>query len=279
MVKKIIHIADVHIRTYRMHDEYKEIFEQFIKEIKDYCKDYEYDEVRIAIVGDLVHQKITISNELLLLGTWFLKQLLEVAPVILVAGNHDLLENNKDRLDSLSPMVELIDNPNLKYYKESRCYADDGIVWCNYSIFEDNARPDIDSFKQTGVMTKDGFQPTKNHTYIGLYHAPLVGATTDIGYEFSEGTSLEHFEGCDMVLLGDIHKRQAFDYKGIPIVYPSSLIQQNFGESVNKHGYLIWDVESRTYIEKDIQTRYGFYQFKVKSVDDIENNKEVLTNG
>ena len=45
---------------------------------------------------------------------------------------------------------------------------------------------------------------------MGLYHAPLVGATTDIGYEFSEGTTLEHFEGCDMVLLGDIHKRSCF---------------------------------------------------------------------
>jgi DNA repair exonuclease SbcCD nuclease subunit len=269
-IRKIIHIADVHIRTYRMHDEYKEVFEQFIKEIKDYCKDFGYDEVRIVIVGDLVHQKITISNELLLLGTWFLKQLLEVAPVILVAGNHDLLENNKDRLDSLSPMVELIGNSNLKYYKESKCYQDDNIIWCNYSIFEDNERPDIESGRKDFGDDK---------TYIGLYHAPLVGASTDIGYEFTEGTTLEHFDGCNMVLLGDIHKRQEFNYKGIPIVYPSSLIQQNFGESVSKHGYLIWDVETKTYIEKDIETRYGFYKFEVKSVDDIENNKEKLLNG
>jgi hypothetical protein len=39
-----------------------------------------------------------------------------------------------------------------------------------------------------------------------LYHAPLVGASTDIGYQFSEGTSLEIFEGCNLKL-GDIHKR------------------------------------------------------------------------
>ena len=30
---------------------------------------------------------------------------------ILIAGNHDLLENNKDRLDSLTPIVDLL-NPN-----------------------------------------------------------------------------------------------------------------------------------------------------------------------
>jgi aspartate carbamoyltransferase catalytic subunit len=35
--------------------------------IKEHLKGYSsYDEVRIAIVGDLVHQKITISNEQLI---------------------------------------------------------------------------------------------------------------------------------------------------------------------------------------------------------------------
>jgi hypothetical protein len=32
-----------------------------------------------------------------MLGAWFLRKLEEIAPVVL-AGNHDLLENNKDRM-------------------------------------------------------------------------------------------------------------------------------------------------------------------------------------
>lgn len=211
MIKKIIHCSDIHIRTYRMHEEYKEVFEKFISELKDFSSDYEYDEIRIVIVGDLVHQKITISNELLLLSTWFLKELLNIAPVVLVAGNHDLLENNKDRLDSLTPMVDLIDNPNLKFYKESKCYQDDNIVWCNYSIFEGSKRPDIEGAR----FDNEGM----DLTYIGLFHAPLQGATTDIGYEFDDSyTNLSHFEGCDMVMCGDIHKRSCFynvEYKEI----------------------------------------------------------------
>jgi len=185
-----------------MHDEYKEVFEQFISEIKDYCKDFEYDEARIVIVGDLVHQKITISNEQLLLTTWFLQQLVEVAPLVIVAGNHDLLENNKDRMDSISPMIQLINNPNIRFYKESECYLDDNIVWCNYSTFEHNEKPDIElGRKQYG----------DDKTYIGLFHAPIAGATTDIGYTFDDNhTQLNHFDGCDMVLLGDIHKRSCF---------------------------------------------------------------------
>lgn len=270
MIKHIIHCADLHIRTYRMHEEYREIFQQFINECKEFCSDYEYNEVRIAIVGDLVHQKITISNEQLILCTWFLKELSKVAPVVIVAGNHDLLENNKDRMDSISPMIELLADENITYYKESKCYPDDNIVWCNYSIFEENQRPDIEIGRVENGDDK---------TYIGLYHAPIVGAKTDIGYEFDEhNTSLEVFEGNDMVLLGDIHKRQSFDYKGINIAYPSSLIQQNFGESVNNHGYLIWDVEKREFEERNINTAYGFYQFKISSLDDIDDGKEILTN-
>lgn len=270
MIKKIIHLADIHIRTYRMHEEYKEIFQILLDQLTDYCKDFDHDEVRIAIVGDLVHQKITISNEQLVLSCWFLSQLAKIGKVVLVAGNHDLLENNQDRLDSISPMIKLLDNPEISFLKKSKCYIDDNIVWCNYSIFENNERPNIDA-------TRDSLDGDK--TFIGLYHAPLVGAITDVGYEFKEGTELDIFEGCDMVLLGDIHKRQVFYLGDTPIAYPSSLIQQNFGETVGKHGYLIWDVESRTYMERDIETRYGFYTFKINSLKDIENETEILVNG
>jgi len=67
--------------------------------------------------------------------------------------------------------------------------------------------------------------------------------------------------------------------KIIPMCFSSSLIQQNFGESIKSHGYLIWDVETRTYIEKDVENRYGFYQFKIKSLDELEEGTETLTNG
>lgn len=64
----------------------------------------------------------------------------------------------------------------------------------------------------------------------------------------------------------------------VPIAYPSSLIQQNFGESVAKHGFLFWDVEQRTFEEHDISTDFGFYQFQIKSLEDLDNNKEKLLN-
>jgi len=66
--------------------------------------------------------------------------------------------------------------------------------------------------------------------------------------------------------------------KVVPVVMPSSLIQQNFGETVSKHGYLWWDLETKTFEEFDINTNYGFYQFKIKSMEDLTNNSEKITN-
>ena len=273
-IKIVFHLADIHLRTYRMHKEYGEIFKKTLKKIKEISKGYDREEMRIVIAGDYVHQKITISNELLVLGTWFLKRLEKIAPIVLIAGNHDLLENNKDRMDSLTPMVQLLDELDIRYYKKSECILDNNIVWCVYSVFENNSRPNIEESKEMFGQDKK---------YIGLFHAPINGSSTDIGYVFQNNQSLSDFEGCDLVMCGDIHKRQVLNYqskdKVVPVVYSGSLIQQNYGESIENHGFLVWDIENGNFEEYDIENDYGFYQFKISSIDDIENNNEILTNG
>jgi DNA repair exonuclease SbcCD nuclease subunit len=268
-IKYLIHIADIHIRTFKFHDEYKAVFQNLIDEITIKLQGTSYGEARIVIVGDLFHQKITISNEQIILGAWFLKELSKVAPVVLVAGNHDLLENNKGRVDSITPIINLLGNNNIQYLTESLCYEDENIVWCNYSIFEENARPNIEESRI--------HNPDKKH--IALFHAPIIGAKTDVGYELESGENLSHFEGCDAALLGDIHKRQEFNENGVKCVYPGSLVQQNFGESVHNHGYLFWDVETLEYTEHEVENNHLFFTFKINSLDDIENGSEILVNG
>jgi hypothetical protein len=66
--------------------------------------------------------------------------------------------------------------------------------------------------------------------------------------------------------------------KVIPISFVGSLIQQNFGENVSKHGYLIWDVETKTFTEHDLENQYSLYKFKIKSIDDIDMDLEELVN-
>lgn len=268
-IKVCVHLADIHIRTFRMHDEYKEVFNQLINDLTTLLVDYKREEIRIVIAGDLVHQKIIISNEQLILGTWFLRKLEEIAPLILIAGNHDLLENNKDRMDSITPMVQFLPDLDINYFKESKCYLDNNIVWCVYSIFEENEKPNIENARK---------QFGDDKTYIGLYHAALVNAKTDIGYSIDHGDGLEIFEGLDAVMLGDIHQYQVFIHKNIPIIYPSSLIQQNFGESINNHGFVLWNLEDLSYKHYQVENNAPYYQFTIKSLDDIENGSEKITN-
>ena len=42
---------------------------------------------------------------------------LPVERVFLIAGNHDLLENNKDRMDSITPMVQFLPDKDINYFK------------------------------------------------------------------------------------------------------------------------------------------------------------------
>jgi hypothetical protein len=62
------------------------------------------------------------------------------------------------------------------------------------------------------------------------------------------------------------------------IAYASSLIQQNFGENVTKHGFLLWDIETKTYTEHDVENKTPFYQFRINSIEDIENGTEKIIN-
>jgi DNA repair exonuclease SbcCD nuclease subunit len=86
------------------------------------------------------------------------------------------------------------------------------------------------------------------------------------------------FDGCDVVMAGDIHKRQVIETAGIEVVYPGSLIQQTYGETVTVHGFAVWDVEKRTREFVDLPSSYGFYDFEINDPSDIDADKEYLRN-
>ena len=128
-----------------------------------------------------------------------------------------------------------------------------------------NITPDID--------------PNSSNVKIGLFHGPIIGLTTDVGYKFEEGFDTHRFMGCSLVLCGDIHKRQVFDIPGQKKAYMvGSTIQQNFGETVKSHGYGIYDVETDNYTFKDMDNVQPFLHFKINDINDIENEKEELVN-
>jgi DNA repair exonuclease SbcCD nuclease subunit len=272
MVKKIIHIADLHIRTIQMHDLYKEQFQKLLNELSVKFLEWadeniSHNEIRIVIAGDIAHQKINISNEQLLLTSWFLKELTRFGKVVIIPGNHDFLENNTQRMDSITPVVQLLDNQHITYLKDSGDYIDtDGSVqWVVYSLYQHNARPDFT--KQEGLLT------------VGLFHGPIMGLSTDLGYEFEDAYDQLNFVDLDLLLCGDIHKRQQFTLpNGGKAIMVGSLIQQNFGETVKHHGYGIYDVTTDEYTFHDLPNEQPFLHFTISDIKDIENGEEVHVN-
>lgn len=266
MIKKIVHISDLHIRTFQLHDMYRRQFRLLVENLKEQVSSYNYDEVRVVITGDIAHQKINISNEQMMLTSWFITQLFEkIGKVIIIPGNHDFLENNTNRLDSITPIVELLDNNNLVYFRDSGVYEDENVNWVVYSLYQHNQRPE--------------FVREDNKLHVGLFHGPIQGLSTDLGFEFENAYSPLNFVGLDLLLCGDIHKRQMFSLpnngKAIMI---GSLIQQNFGETVNHHGYGIYDVETNEYQTFDIENEQPFLHFSISDISDIENESEKLLN-
>jgi hypothetical protein len=57
-----------------------------------------------------------------------------------------------------------------------------------------------------------------------------------------------------------------------------STIQNNIGESINRHGYGIYDVETKDYNYVDLFNPKPFLKFSIKSFEDIENGTEQLKN-
>jgi DNA repair exonuclease SbcCD nuclease subunit len=258
MIEKIIHFSDLHIRLFKDHDLYKKILNQALSEWKSLSPD------RIVFTGDLVHSKNQMTPELIEFVAWVLNECSKITKTIVIIGNHDFLENNMSRLDALTPIVESLQNENVVYYKDRGVYQDLNIDWCVYSLMEHNIPPDMDK---------------NDNVKIGLFHGPVQGLTTDIGYKFEEGFSVDKFKGCDLVLCGDIHKRQVFDIpNGKKAYMVGSTIQQNFGETIRKHGYGIYNVVKNEYNFVDIENPKPFLSFKIESIEDLENGTERLLN-
>lgn len=264
MIKIIIHAADIHIRRTQYHDNYEEQFNRFVNEVKEHVKGYEYDEIRVVVAGDLVHEKINISNEQLMITSKFLNDLTDVGKVVVIPGNHDFLENNHERVDSITPILGMLRNENIIYYKDMGVYEDENINWVVYSLYQHNQKPEFE--KGEGL-------------YVGLFHGPIQGLATDTGYEFEDAYPRLNFIDLDLLLCGDIHKRQVFDLpSGGKAYMVGSLIQQNFGETVKHHGYGVYTIDDNEYKFYDIKNDQPFLHFSINDIKDIDNEEEVLLN-
>jgi DNA repair exonuclease SbcCD ATPase subunit len=250
-LKRIYHIADIHIRNVKRHKEFRDVFEKMFEEIRQRGT----EDSLIYLAGDIAHAKLEMSPELVKEISWLFTECAKHCKTILIAGNHDCNMNNSDRLDVLTPIVEALNLPNFHYLKDTQIFWEDKVAFAVFSIFDNKDNwPKADDWTMMPARKK-----------IALFHGPVDHSQTDVGYVVSSRHfTTDMFDGYDLALLGDIHKRQELiSPKGCKCVYAGSLVQQNFGETLDKHGFLVWDLETLTYEEVDIQNDYGYYTMDI----------------
>jgi DNA repair exonuclease SbcCD ATPase subunit/DNA repair exonuclease SbcCD nuclease subunit len=240
-IDKIYHLADIHIRNLKRHNEYQSVFNRTVDLIK---QDIGPNDI-IFLGGDIVHAKTDMTPELVQAVQEFFKQFADLAPTILITGNHDCNLNNKSRLDALTPIVNALNHPNMYYLKDSGVYQLADKHFTVMSVFDQPA-----TFIKANEFTAD--------YKIALHHGAVDTAQTDVGFTLTnKHVTVNTFDGYDLTLLGDIHKPAQYLNSEKTVAYPGSLIQQNHGEALY-HGYLVWNTKdkSSSFVEVPNDTCY-----------------------
>jgi len=249
VVDKIFHTADIHIRTLKRHNEYRDVFQRLYNDIES----RKTENSLIVVAGDVVHAKTDMSPELIVMVSDFFQALADLCHTIVIPGNHDCSLNNLDRMDALSPIVKNLALPRLHYIKSTKLFR---VGQCVFSHFSQYDGPDV-------WIPAD--QIPDQYRKIALYHGIVDQAKTDTGFVLeSDHVTSRIFRGFHAGMIGDIHKRQFVDVAR-NVAYPGSLIQQNHGEKYGNHGYVVWDAETMIPEFVDIDNEYGYYTLKVEN--------------
>lgn len=203
-----------------------------------------------------------VSCELFDIFVDFFTELVKIAPTVATLGNHDTTLNNTSRLDVLSPIIKAINNPNLILYKHSGIYSFNDLV--DFYVFGC-----LDGEDKWPIEVKN-----KNKINIGLYHGMINGCilqngqTVECPYELNKFLNIT-----DYLMCGDIHAQQYLNPEKTA-AYPGSLLQQNYGESLEK-GYLLWNIEEKkkhTVNFVKLPNLYPFYSIY------LDNSLQIPTN-
>ena len=257
---KIAHCSDLHLRLLKRHNEYRQVFYEFAESLI-------YNNVDVTIItGDVFHNKVNMSPEVIELASDFFKIVSDITPIYIIIGNHDCIINQPLRLDAISPIVDnlSLNSVNKIVLLKKSCVFHDDENKLTFGVFALN---DEENFPYT-------FDKKEDYTNIALFHGALDKAKTDVHHILKSKYNNAMFKNYDIAMLGDIHKHQVLS-NSPTIIYSGALLQQNHGEELKK-GFVLWSIENRNSIKHEfvkINNDYGFYTIHLNE-DDIKNFKD-----
>jgi DNA repair exonuclease SbcCD ATPase subunit/DNA repair exonuclease SbcCD nuclease subunit len=291
--KYIIHLADIHIRTgtetYSRYYEYLTVFENLKKSLLS--NKINKDNSIILVAGDIFHNKNKVENFGLNLFKQLINILTNITITVIIPGNHDFLQqfpNDPSLLDS----ILLTNIQNLHYLNTTT-----SITLNNIGISTISVKDTLIPGEGSGIIKDLPLFPNifdkKIKTKIALFHGSFCKTYFNHNQEVDSNNSypLEMLKDFDIACLGDIHLHQSNIYKNCSYAYSGSLIQQNFGEDIIDHGYLIWNIKTKKSTHIPVFNPYGFvilkhintvwnikYKNKLIPINDILNNPNFPTN-
>ncbi len=277
MTVKIAHLADTHLgySQYGLIEREKDFYESFEKIIDDIIdKEVNY----VIHSGDLFEQAKPPINALLCAQKGFTKLMENNIPVIVIAGNHDLIQKK----DTSIPH-ELYENENfhiLTIYDRYIKINEDIIV---------AGLPYIQKSHEKAV--KKMLNEILNNVQGYKHKILMLHGGTPKHFEFNPEFELDTIpKGFDYYAMGHIHKRVLeHDFKGGILSYPGSTEIKDKGEieeyEKNHKGYnllTITDSISVEYVDINLERKFLVEDIRYPELDkrlnEIESkiNNEIL---
>ena len=208
-----------------------------------------------------------------------LRGLASLAPVFVIRGNHDYRQDIPKERDMISALMSY-QLPNVSYLDKTGVHTYKNLSFGLVAI------QDTLLYGATTGISPDlpPFPKGTSEYNVALFHGTIAGCTLQTGQNIMHGYPIDWFQGFDAILLGDIHLQQmnratpveysfaplassshvqTFSYnKESPWGYPGSLVQQDFGEPLLGHGFLLWNLKEKLVHAFHVHNPYGFLKIK-----------------
>ena len=295
-IKSVIHVADLHIRAGEASkcrfEEYAGVFDAFGGSLRDIPAVQDGSAV-LVVAGDTFHDKSTLSPAGILLFHRLLGWTkLARVPVYLIRGNHDFNQciNDLDEPDVIQAMLQGIDKTDalVEYLDVTGLYVAGDVgfgLLAIQDVLELGSNCGTNEDRTVEFPDPSGFSDAVT-TRIALFHGAIAGCRLQNGRTGGIGDNESTlFAGYDCAMLGDIHLMQVHRARVATAIpppistvlgggsahlvrmwswkekgcwaYSGSLIQQNFGEPLLAHGFLVWDLDTRLLAAYHVRNAWG----------------------
>ena len=290
----VVHIADLHIHSddtslYPRTNEYRSVFNTLVSNISNNDSLTKNNTI-ITIAGDIFNDARKDRGKTSANGVFLFKELLQklsnLGTIVIIPGNHDnnITFQHKDDdsiIDTLSSILNGMDglNKTIFYLDKTGIYKLGNCIFYTTSVFDLDCRNGVDNYAERQALLPKRIADSES-IHIGLLHCGMQGQVIQNGYIMKDcHYTLKDVEQYDITMLGDTHHHQFLNEH---VAYPSSLIQQNYGESLTEHGYILWSLLEKKGVFHQIPNDYRYitiYSLEAKEYKLTDNIKKKIKTG